>query len=56
MPFRYRRRLRLGPLRFNVTENGVRSVAVQLGPLTYNFKTRKATVNLPGTGPTWSSK
>ncbi len=56
MPFRYRRRFRFGPLIINATQKGVTSVALKVGPLTYNFKSRKTTVNLPGTGPTWSSK
>ncbi len=56
MPFRYRRRLRFGPLIVNVTQQGVRSVAIKIGPFTYNFKHRRTTVNLPGTGPTWSNR
>jgi len=56
MALHFRRRFSFGPLRVNVTEKGVRSVAVKLGPVTYNLKSKKTTVNLPGTGPTWTSK
>lgn len=54
MPLHFRRRLSFGPLRVNLTEKGVSSVSVKLGPLTYNLKSKKTTVNLPGTGPTWT--
>lgn len=56
MALHFRRRLSFGPLRINVTEHGVSSVAVKLGPVTYNLKSKKTTVDLPGTGPTWTSR
>lgn len=49
---RYRRRLRLGPLRVNISGARVTSVAVVLGPFTYNLTRRRATADLPG-GWSW---
>jgi hypothetical protein len=51
----YRRRLRLGPFRINITGRGVASVAFVLGPLTYNLTRRRSTVDLPG-GLSWRTK
>lgn len=47
MAFRFRRRLSLGPLRFNITERGLRSTSVKIGPFTRNLTRGKNTVNLP---------
>lgn len=41
-------RPRLGPLRLNVTERGLRSVSVRLGLFTWNPVRRTVTTNLPG--------
>ncbi len=56
MPLHYRRRINLGPVRLNFTERGLTSLSLKLGPLTYSLKTKKTTVNLPGTGSIWTSK
>jgi hypothetical protein len=50
MSFRFRKRPRLGPLRFNVTERGLRSVSIKVGPVTWNPRRRRVTTNLPGSG------
>jgi Protein of unknown function (DUF4236) len=51
----YRRRLSLGPLRLNVTGRGLTSVALVLGPLTWNLTRRRTTVDLPG-GLSWTGR
>lgn len=48
MALRFRRRPRLGPLRFNVTERGLRSVSIKVGPFTWNPRRRRVTTDLPG--------
>ena len=48
MTLHYRKRFSFGPIRVNVTKTGVSSVALKIGPFTYNFKRRKLTTNLPG--------
>jgi hypothetical protein len=48
MGLRYRWRPRLGPLRLNVTERGLRSVSLKLGPFTWNTTRGRLTTNLPG--------
>lgn len=50
MSFRFRKRPRLGPLRLNITERGLRSVSIKAGPFTWNPKRRRITTNLPGSG------
>lgn len=50
MALRFRRRPGWGPLRFNVTERGLRSVSIKIGPFTWNPTHRRVTTNLPGTG------
>jgi hypothetical protein len=52
MTLRYRRRRSAGPLRFNFGSRGLSSIAVKLGPWTYNLTHRRSTVNLPG-GAYW---
>jgi hypothetical protein len=47
-PLRFRKRARLGPVRLNITQNGVRSVSLKAGPFTWNPTRRKLTTNLPG--------
>lgn len=56
MGLHFRRRLSLGPFRVNVTERGVRSVALKLGPFTWNLTRRRGTVDLPGTGFRYDTK
>jgi hypothetical protein len=48
MPFRFRSRQSAGPLRLNFTQRGLRSIAVKLGPFTYNLTHRRVTTDLPG--------
>lgn len=48
MGLRFRRRPRMGPLRLNVTERGLRSVSLKVGPFTWNPRRRRVTTNLPG--------
>ena len=47
-PFRYRWRIRRGPLRLNGSGLRVTSVAVKLGPWTWNPVRRTVTTDLPG--------
>lgn len=48
MPLRLRWRPRLGPLRFNVTGRGLRSVSMKVGPFTWNPTRGRLWTNLPG--------
>lgn len=48
MTLRYRWRPRLGPLRLNVSEHGLTSISVKIGPFTWNTRRRRLTTNLPG--------
>lgn len=48
MPFTFRKRLRLGPLVFNLTKNGLTSWGIKLGPITRNFTRGTTSVDLPG--------
>lgn len=50
MGLRFRRRLRLGPLRLNITQRGLRSVSLKAGPFTWNPARSRLTTNLPGNG------
>jgi hypothetical protein len=47
-PIRYRRRLRLGPLRLNISGLRLTSVSVKVGPWTWNPTRRRITTDLPG--------
>ena len=47
-PIRYRRRLRLGPIRVNVSGLRVTSLSVKVGPWTWNPRRGRLTTNLPG--------
>ena len=48
MPFTFRKRLRLGPLVFNLGRNGFTSWGVKVGPMTWNATRRTTSVDLPG--------
>lgn len=52
MRFRARRSIRLGPLPVyvNVTERGVSSWSIRLGPWSWNSRTRRQTLDTPGPG------
>ncbi|GAA1867527.1 hypothetical protein GCM10009751_27200 [Myceligenerans crystallogenes] len=51
---RYRKRLALGPLKFNITQKGLSSMSFKLGFWTWNSRTKKHSINLPG-GLSWIS-
>ncbi len=48
MPIRFRKRIPLGPFRVNLTERGFSSWSFRLGPFTWNNRTRRTSVDLPG--------
>jgi hypothetical protein len=48
MIFKYRKRLRFGPITVNLTERGVSSCSVKIGRSTWNPKRRRVTTDLPG--------
>jgi hypothetical protein len=54
MGIRYRKRLSLGPLKFNITQRGLSSMSFKIGPWTWNSRTKKHSINLPG-GLSWYS-
>jgi hypothetical protein len=43
----FRKRVKLGPFRFNLSRRGV-STSVKAGPVTHGGRHRRTTVNLPG--------
>jgi hypothetical protein len=47
-PIRFRKRIRLGPIRWNFTEHGYSSWSFKLGPFSWNLRTRRHSVDLPG--------
>lgn len=48
MPIHFRKRPAIGPFRLNITERGIRSVAIKFGPFTWNLTRRRGTVDGPG--------
>lgn len=48
MGIRFRKRPAVGPLRLNITERGLRSVSLKIGPFTWNSRRRAVTTDLPG--------
>lgn len=48
MPFTFRKRLRLGPLVWNLGRRGLTSWGVKLGPFSWNSRSRSTSVDLPG--------
>lgn len=48
MPFNLRKRFRVGPLVFNFTEHGMSSVSVRIGRWSWNTRTGRHSVDLPG--------
>jgi hypothetical protein len=50
MRFRWRKQLRFGPLRANLTQDGISSYTWKLGPFSWNSRTRRSTVDTPGPG------
>lgn len=57
MGFSYRRPIELGLIRVNITQNGFSSYTIRAIPglVSWNSRTRKWTVNLPGKWK-WTSK
>lgn len=49
MGFRLRKNIRLGPLRLNLTQNGLSSWSIKLSPWTWNSR-RGHTIDTPGPG------
>lgn len=54
MAFRFRKTLRLGPLRWNLSNSGI-STTFRFGPWSWNSRTRRHSVDLPGP-VNWRSK
>lgn len=48
MPIRFRKTLKLGPVRWNFTRHGLSSWSIKLGPLSWNSRRRRAALDLPG--------
>ena len=59
MPFRFRRSVRFGPLRFNFAKSGLSSISMGGPGASFNITISRSgalstTVGLPGTGLSWS--
>lgn len=48
MPIRARKVVRLGPLRLNFTQSGFTSWSIKVGPWSWNSRTQRNSVDLPG--------
>ncbi|BDT99417.1 hypothetical protein IFM12276_24460 [Nocardia sputorum] len=48
MPIGYRQRKSFGPLKLNVTQSGLSSGSIRIGPWSRNSRTKKNRVDLPG--------
>jgi hypothetical protein len=48
MPFLFRKVHRFGPLHFNVGNRGLSSWSIKIGKWSWNSRTRKQRVDLPG--------
>ncbi|RCW45932.1 uncharacterized protein DUF4236 [Halopolyspora algeriensis] len=48
MGLRFRKPLRLGPVTLHVTQRGLSSWSIKLGPWSWNSRHRRQRVNLPG--------
>lgn len=48
MPIQFRKRVKFGPVIINVGKTGMTSWTFKLGPWSWNSKTRKQRVDLPG--------
>lgn len=47
-PIRLRKAIRFGPLVFNLTQRGLSSVSLRMGPLSLNSRRRRLRADLPG--------
>jgi len=50
MAWNFRLRPSLGPLHFNISRRGWRSTSITLGPFTWNFTTKRWSVDTPDPG------
>ncbi len=50
MKFRMHRSMKLGPVRIHMTERGISSWGLQLGPWSWNARSGRHTVDTPGPG------
>lgn len=48
MPLRARKAIRFGPLRLHFTQAGFTSWSIKVGPWSWNSRTRRQRVDLPG--------
>ena len=48
MPLMYRKTIRLGPVRIHIGKRGVSSWSLQVGKWSWNSRTKKQRVDLPG--------
>ncbi len=55
MPLRYRKQMRLGPIRLHFTEHGYSSWSIKIGKWSWNSRTRAQRYDLPGPA-SWTSK
>lgn len=55
MGFKFRKRVRVGPVVLNFTQRGLSSWGLKVGRWSWNAKSRKHTVDTPGLGY-WQSK
>ncbi len=50
MKFRMHRSMKLGPVRIHMTERGISSWGLQVGPWSWNANSGRHTVDTPGPG------
>lgn len=50
MRFRARKTVRIGPVKLNFTQSGFSSWGIQIGPWSWNAKTRRNHLDTPGPG------
>jgi hypothetical protein len=48
MPLMYRKIIKLGPIRIHIGKSGVSSWSLQIGKWSWNSRTKKQRVDLPG--------
>jgi Protein of unknown function (DUF4236) len=48
MPLLFRKKIKMGPLQFNFGRKGYSSWGIKIGRWSWNSRTRKQTVDLPG--------
>ncbi|MCF4123755.1 DUF4236 domain-containing protein [Antribacter sp. KLBMP9083] len=45
---KFRKRMSFGPVKFNFTQRGLSSWSLKVGPWSWNSRTKKHSVDLPG--------